>query len=70
MFSFQGLYDAMEDIDQKWLNVSQYILNYNETLPLSRREEVAHRVKDHYLGPGGHFSNKTFDQFTQVRSSY
>lgn len=52
------------------MDLAPYILECNETLPDSRRQEVFQKVKDYYLGSDGHFSQNTFDKFTEVIYKY
>lgn len=46
--------------------MSPYVMDFNDTLPVARLEEVSNEIRDFYVGPGGHFSKETFDKFTQV----
>ncbi|XP_031840749.1 venom carboxylesterase-6 [Nomia melanderi] len=57
--SEEGLYPAAEFIaDEKllrqlndnWDNIAPYLLDYNDTIPLSRHKEVAEKARKHYLG--------------------
>lgn len=57
----------MDDIDKNWVDVAPYILDYYNTVPESRKAEVATKIKDYYLGTGGHFSIDNFNLFTEVK---
>ncbi|KAJ8937485.1 hypothetical protein NQ314_011875 [Rhamnusium bicolor] len=56
----------LEEIDDSWPEIAHYVLDYNYTLPVSKREEVARRIKDFYLGPAEQINKKNFNQFTQI----
>ncbi|XP_023311620.1 venom carboxylesterase-6-like [Anoplophora glabripennis] len=60
------LWQKLEEVDEKWVEISPYMLDYNETLPVSERETVAKAVLDYYLGPGEKIDKKNFKKFTQI----
>ncbi|XP_026327749.1 venom carboxylesterase-6-like [Hyposmocoma kahamanoa] len=72
--SEEGLYPAavyqtdpklLQELEVRWEQLSSYIFEYNDTLPLERRPEVAKKIKQKYLGdkPVG---QETFSQLVQA----
>lgn len=54
-------------MDEKWIEIAPDILDYNDTLPVEKRERVAKEVLDYYLGPGEKINKENFKKLTQVR---
>ncbi|XP_026738628.1 venom carboxylesterase-6-like [Trichoplusia ni] len=72
--SEEGLYPAaayqaepglLQDLEAHWDQLASNIFEYNDTLPLSRRAEVAAKIKQHYLG-GKPVSQETYPQLVQA----
>ncbi|XP_075977879.1 venom carboxylesterase-6-like [Anticarsia gemmatalis] len=72
----EGLYPAsayqadpslLEDLEANWEELAANIFEYNDTLPMSRRKEVAQAIKQHYLG-GKPVSQETFPQLVEALS--
>ncbi|XP_026314566.1 venom carboxylesterase-6-like [Hyposmocoma kahamanoa] len=72
--SEEGLYPAaayqsdpklLEELEANWEQLSSYIFEYNDTLPLERRREVAIKIKDKYLA-GKPVGQETFSQLVQA----
>ncbi|XP_076654247.1 venom carboxylesterase-6 [Halictus rubicundus] len=42
--------DLLEQLNDNWLDIAPYLLNYNDTIPLSQQKEVAQKAREHYLG--------------------
>lgn len=61
------LYDSIDEIDEIWREVAPYILDCNDTLPETQRDKFAKKVKECYIGPGGHWTKQNFDKFTEVK---
>ncbi|XP_023311608.1 venom carboxylesterase-6-like [Anoplophora glabripennis] len=59
-------WDELDHIDQNWDQLSPYFLDYNNTLPESRRVGVSREILVHYFGPGGKINKETFSKFTQM----
>ncbi|XP_018566160.1 venom carboxylesterase-6-like [Anoplophora glabripennis] len=66
LFPTGYLWHILGEINEKWVELSPELLDYNDTLPASRREVVAKEVLDHYLGPGENINKKNFKKFTQI----
>nr|WNK22298.1 carboxylesterase 13 [Athetis lepigone] len=59
--------DILSDLDAHWNDLTANIFEYNDTLPLNLRSEVAMKIKQHYLG-GKPVSQETFPQLVQALS--
>nr|WEM02081.1 venom carboxylesterase [Phaedon brassicae] len=70
----EGLYPSgyyckePEKIENIWTDVAHYLLDYNYTLPLEERIDVARKIKDLYMGPGAKINEATFFNFTKIFS--
>ncbi|XP_078045290.1 venom carboxylesterase-6 [Augochlora pura] len=42
--------DLLEQLNENWQDIAPYLLNYNDTIPLSQQKEVAEKIRKHYLG--------------------
>ncbi|XP_023311616.1 venom carboxylesterase-6 isoform X1 [Anoplophora glabripennis] len=60
------LLEQLEEVDEKWVEIAPYLLNFNDTLSASDKETVAKEVLDYYLGPGEKIDKKNFKKFTQI----
>ncbi|XP_049873696.1 venom carboxylesterase-6-like [Pectinophora gossypiella] len=72
--SEEGLYPAaayqtdpslLKELELRWSELSSNIFEYNDTLPVSLRSEVAAKIKQRYLG-GKPVSQETFGQLVQA----
>lgn len=72
--SEEGLYPAasyqedaslLPELDSHWEQLASHIFEYNDTLPLKQRAEVAKKIKDRYLG-AKHVGQDTFPQLVQA----
>ncbi|CAH0585492.1 unnamed protein product [Chrysodeixis includens] len=72
--SEEGLYPAaayqtepglLQDLEAHWEQLASNIFEYNDTLPLSRRADVAAKIKQHYLG-GKPVSQDTYAPLVQA----
>lgn len=70
----EGLYPAaayhrdastLSELESKWDQLASNIFEYNDTLPLNRRQEVARSIKQHYLG-GKPVNQDTFPQLVEA----
>ncbi|XP_050556454.1 venom carboxylesterase-6 [Spodoptera frugiperda] len=64
---YQQSPDLLPDLEAHWNQLAANIFEYNDTLPLNRRDEVAQKIKQHYLG-GKPVSQETFPQLIQALS--
>ncbi|XP_076182915.1 venom carboxylesterase-6 isoform X2 [Ptiloglossa arizonensis] len=57
--SEEGLYSASEfitnderldELNDHWDNIAPYLLDFNDTIPLSQQKNVSKRIREHYLG--------------------
>ncbi|KAJ8933691.1 hypothetical protein NQ318_008410 [Aromia moschata] len=62
----QQYYADPEELDTDWVEFAHYFLDYNDTLPKYRRENVANKIKDFYLGPGEHINKENFNKTAQM----
>ncbi|XP_023311000.1 venom carboxylesterase-6-like [Anoplophora glabripennis] len=60
------LWQKLDEVDEKWVEIFPYLLHCNETLPVSERETVAKEVLDYYMGPGEKISKNSYKEFTQI----
>ncbi|XP_023310995.1 venom carboxylesterase-6-like isoform X3 [Anoplophora glabripennis] len=60
------LWQKLDEVDEKWVEILPYLLDCNETLPVSERETVAKELLDYYLGPGEKISKNNYVEFTQI----
>lgn len=65
--AYQTEPDILSDLEANWNQLASNIFEYNDTLPLSRRKEVAMKIKQHYLG-GKPVSQETFLQLVEALS--
>ncbi|CAB3261750.1 unnamed protein product [Arctia plantaginis] len=72
--SEEGLYPAaiyhrdptiLQDLEANWDELAANIFEFNDTLPINRRAEVAQTIKQYYLG-GKPVSQETFPQLVQA----
>ncbi|XP_075977670.1 venom carboxylesterase-6-like [Anticarsia gemmatalis] len=62
---YQSDPDILPDLEAHWEELAANIFEYNDTLPLRRRKEVAQAIKQHYLG-GKPVSQETYPQLVQA----
>ncbi|CAG9821591.1 unnamed protein product [Phaedon cochleariae] len=55
-----------EEIENIWTDEAHYLLDYNYTLPLEQRLDVAKQIKDLYMGPDAKINETTFFNFTKI----
>ncbi|XP_023311605.1 venom carboxylesterase-6-like [Anoplophora glabripennis] len=60
------LWQKLEEVDEKWVEIAPYLLDCNDTLSAPNKETVAREVLDYYLGPGEKIDKKNFKKFTQM----
>nr|AII21987.1 odorant degrading enzyme CXE13 [Sesamia inferens] len=65
--AYQETPDILPDLEANWNQLAANIFEYNDTLPLNLRNEVAMKIKQHYLG-GKPVSQETFAQLVQALS--
>lgn len=53
------------DLESNWEQLASNIFEYNDTLPVAQRAEVAKKIKQHYLGGKG-VSESTFLKLVEV----
>lgn len=72
--SEEGLYPAavyqtepgmLNELEAHWEQLASNIFEYNDTLPLNLRADVAAKIKEHYLG-GKPVSQETYPQLVQA----
>ncbi|XP_018572851.1 venom carboxylesterase-6 [Anoplophora glabripennis] len=59
-------WSELEKIDQYWLEIAPFLLDYNETVPETRKEEIPREILDHYLGEGGKINKENFKKVTKI----
>ncbi|XP_045516765.1 venom carboxylesterase-6-like [Pieris brassicae] len=64
---YQGDPSVLQELESRWEHLASNIFEYNETLPLNLRAEVAAKIKQQYLGTKP-VSQETFDQLVQALS--
>ncbi|XP_018562621.1 venom carboxylesterase-6-like [Anoplophora glabripennis] len=62
------LWQKLEEVDEKWIEIAPYLLDCNDTLDASKKEAAAKKVLDYYLGPGEKISKNNFKKFTKIFS--
>ncbi|KAH9632931.1 hypothetical protein HF086_002753 [Spodoptera exigua] len=65
--AYQETPDLLADLEAHWNQLAANIFEYNDTLPLNQRDEVARKIKQHYLG-GKPVSQETYPQLIQALS--
>nr|XP_021199848.2 LOW QUALITY PROTEIN: venom carboxylesterase-6 [Helicoverpa armigera] len=63
--AYQESPDLLSDLEAQWNQLAANIFEYNDTLPLSQRNDVAMKIKQHYLG-GKPVSQETYPQLVQA----
>lgn len=74
----EGLYPAAEfvakpnylaEIDNQWEELAPFILDYNETLPVGQRADVAEQIRNYYMKDEP-ISEQSFDKLVKVRIAH
>ncbi|KAJ8722284.1 hypothetical protein PYW08_004686 [Mythimna loreyi] len=65
--AYQESPDLLQDLEANWNQLAANIFEYNDTLPLNLRNDVAAKIKQHYLG-GKPVSQETYPQLIQALS--
>ncbi|XP_018562033.1 venom carboxylesterase-6 [Anoplophora glabripennis] len=60
------LWHTLEEIDEKWGDMFPYLLDCNETLPVSKKEIVGKKILEYYLGSGEKINKENFQKLTQL----
>ncbi|KAJ8963017.1 hypothetical protein NQ317_005500 [Molorchus minor] len=62
-----GYYNDRElkNIDRNWDKISHYLLDYNFSVPIAKRQEVAQQIRDEYMD-GHQINKKHFYRFTKI----
>ncbi|XP_018579415.1 venom carboxylesterase-6-like [Anoplophora glabripennis] len=59
-------WNNLEEIDEEWGEIYPYLIDCNETLPVSNKEIVGKTILDHYLGSGEKINKENFKKLTQL----
>ncbi|XP_018579398.2 venom carboxylesterase-6-like [Anoplophora glabripennis] len=60
------LYENLEEINERWVELSPDLLDYRDTVDASELETVPKELLDYYLGAGEEINKKNFKKFTQI----
>lgn len=53
-------------MNEHWLALSSFLLDFNDTLPESKKETIPKDILEYYLGPDEDIDKDNFKKFTKV----
>lgn len=64
---FVALRNSFNEFDKNWEHLSKYLHQYDETLPETKEQEIAKRIRNFYFSNGEAFDESQMEQLTKVK---